>query len=405
MFFVKELGRSIKRHSKKTAIALLVSLALGLFLCQFAGSVDTYRRRLEDLSANADLRVTFVNSSGTRSVNLLVYDKMLKALEESGLAEPELYAASCLFSDGTPDDLPDYRNPKRKVQYLAAYTCEDPLATTPENITYFDGYNASLFSSEEPVCLVPQTRMEERGFQPGEKLHVQFFTVGNNAQSIYPGIEMDLTIAGMYRDPGSIYPGAGMVCPYKLIRRAIQESKLNLWPSQASLTIPDPENLNAVKALLQELEIEPVNAGLSTYATHAKTATINDSTYIGTAEPTQRTLSLLRRLYPVVFAAVALIALLASYLLMQSRREEIALQRSMGAGRGRIFAVFFAESACLCLAGAVLAALLSAFVLGTPLLALGLPLLGYLGFYLLGAGLAILLMLRTGVLAVLAASE
>lgn len=401
MFFVKELGRSIKRHGKKTAIALLVSLALGIFLCQFAGSVDTYRRRLEDLSANADLRITFVNSSGTRSVNLLVYDKMLKALEESGLAEPELYAASCLFSDGTPDDLPDYRNPKRKVQYLAAYTCEDPLATTPGNITYFDGYDASLFSSEEPVCLVPQTRMEQRGFQPGDKLYVQFFTVGNNAQSIYPGIEMDLTIAGTYGEPA----GMGMVCPYKLIRQAIQESKLNLWPSQASLTIPDPENLNAVKALLQELEIEPVNAGLSTYATHAKTVTINDSTYIGTAEPTQRTLSLLRSLYPVVFAAVALIALLASYLLMQSRREEIALQRSMGAGRGRIFAVFFAESACLCLAGAVLAALLSTLVLGTPLLALGLPLLGYIGFYLLGAGLAILLMLRTGVLSVLAASE
>lgn len=154
MFFVKELGRSIKRHGKKTAIALLVSLALGIFLCQFAGSVDTYRRRLEDLSANADLRITFVNSSGTRSVNLLVYDKMLKALEESGLAEPELYAASCLFSDGTPDDLPDYRNPKRKVQYLAAYTCEDPLATTPGNITYFDGYDASLFSSEDAMLIV-----------------------------------------------------------------------------------------------------------------------------------------------------------------------------------------------------------------------------------------------------------
>ena len=79
--------------------------------------------------------------------------------------------------------------------------------------------------------------------------------------------------------------------------------------------------------------------------------------------------------------------------------------------RGKEVRIFFIERkwwtacACLCLAGAVLAALLSTLVLGTPLLALGLPLLGYLGFYLLGSGLAILLMLRTGVLSVLAASE
>lgn len=403
MFFIKELGRGLKRHGKKTVITLLVSVALGIFLCQFAGSVDTYRRRLEDLSANAGLKVTFVNSSGTRSVGLHIYDDKLRALEESGFAEPGFYAASCFFSDGTPDDQPILPNPKRLVQVLAAYTSDEALAGIDGNIVYFDGYDESFFSSGEPVCLVPQYRFENQGFSAGGKVHVQFFT--SNGKSVYPGVEMDLTIAGTYRDAGGITPDAGMVCPYKTLRRVMKESKLNFWPSQAYLTIPDPGNLNGVKALLQELEIEPVNAGLSSNAWFGKTATINDSVYIGSAEPTQRTLALLRSLYPAVFAAVALIALLASYLLMQSRREEIALQRSMGAGAGRVFWLCFGESACLCLLGAAIAAALSALALGTPPLALGLPLLGYMAFYLLGAGLAVLLMLRVDVLAVLAAAE
>lgn len=404
MFFGRELGRSLKRHGKKSAAALLVSAVLGVFLCQFAGSVDAYRQRLEDLAADAELRVTFINSSGTRTVGLYVYDDKLQALEDSGLAEPGLYAAQCLFSDGTEDDQPDYRNPQRLVQDLAAYTREEPLAEAGE-VTYFEGYDSSLFASEEAVCLLPQERFERLGCGPGEKVGIQLFTSGIDGRRLYPGARMEVAVAGTFADGGSISPGAGMVVPYGFLRRGIAESKLNLWPSQAYLTIPDPDDLNAVKALLQELDIRPVNHELGDSARHAKTAVINDSIYIAAAEPAQRTLRLLRSLYPAVFGAVALIALLASYLLMQSRREELALQRSLGAGRGRIFALFFAESACLCLLGAATACLLCVLAFGTPWAALGLPLAGYVLAYLVGAALAALLMLRTGVLAVLAASE
>ncbi len=406
MFFWKELGRSLGRHGKKTAIALLVSVALGVFLCQFAGNVAAQRHRLRDLSVNAGLRVTFVNTSGTRSTNILVYDDKLQALEESGLATPGLYAAACLFSDGTEDDQPDFRNPERKVQKVAGYTNDTPLTEVgADNVTYFDGFDASMFATDQAVCLLPQERFDRLGYQPGEKVHIQFFNGGTNERSIFPGAEIDVAIGGTFRDAGAIEPGAGMVIPYRTMRRGLQEGHLSVWPSQAYLDIPNPEDLNAVKALLQEVKINPVDKTLDYYAQYGKTASINDSIYIGTAEPTRRTLSLLQSLYPVVFAAVGLIALLASYLLMQSRREEIALQRSLGVSKGRIFAVFFGESACLCLLGTAAACLGCCLAMGTPLSALGLPLAGYVLSYLLGSGIAVSLMLRTGVLAVLAAAE
>lgn len=404
MFFAKELGRSLKRHGKKTLIALLVSTVLGTFLCQFAGNVETYRQRLRELSEKAELRVTFVNTSGTRDVGLKVYDDKLRALEESGLVQTGLYKAECWFSDGTGDDQPSPLNPRRLVQTVAGYTNTTPLGGE-EGVTWFEGYDSSIFDSDQAVCLLPQERFDRLGYQPGDTVHIQFFTGGANGKSIFPGQEMDMAIAGTFQNDGPALSRLGMVCPYRTMRRGLRESNLNIWPSQAYLTIPDPEDLNAVKALLQELEIQPVDKSLNTWAEYGKTAVINDSIYIGTAEPTQRTLDLLRSLYPAVFAAVALIALLASYLLMQSRREEIALQRSLGVKPRRTFALFLGESACLCVLGAVLAGAFSACLLGTPPRALGLPLLGYAGAYLLGSGAAILLMLRTGVLAVLSAAD
>ena len=406
MFFGKELGRSLKRHGKKTAIALLVSAVLGAFLCQFAGSVEGYRQRLVELSEKAELRVTFVNTSGTREIGLKIYDDKLQALEESGMLQAGLYVANCWFSDGTEDDRPNPLNPKRLTQDIVAYTNASPLGGA-EAVNWFEGYDASVLASDQAVCLLPQERFDRLGYQPGDTVHIQFITGGSNGKSVFPGQEMDMAIAGTFASEDAALSGFGMVCPYRTMRRGLKESKLNIWPTQAYLTIPDSEDLNAVKALLQELEIDPLDntlRALSTWAEYGNTAIINDGVYIGTAEPTQRTLDLLRSLYPAVFAAVALIALLASYLLIQSRREEIALQRSLGVGRGRIFGLFIGESACLCVLGAALGCLFSVCVAGTPLAALALPLLGYVGSYLLGSAIAVLLTLRTGVLAVLAAA-
>lgn len=413
MFFGKELARSLRRHGRKTAIALAVSAALAFFLFLFSGSIAVNQRQLDDLKRESDLKLTFVNSSGTRDSSIIIYDDKLQEIEASGLAVPDLYAVMALFSDGSGDDTKAYTGAYSKwaTQPMAAYTNDSPLAAPgPDNVTYFDGYDGSLFAGNEPVCLMDREKFERLELSPGQEYTVTLFTFkeSKGTKGVFKGGETTLRIVGTYEDPGSVFTGLPihLVCPYRTLRQAFSEENLSIWPSKAALRIPDPENLNALKALLGDIGILPVDKNLdSVNASYGKTAVINDSVYIGTAEPAMRTLSLLRSLYPAVFSAVALIALLVSYLLMQSRRNEIAIQRSLGTGRLRIFLSFFAESACVCLLGTAAALAAGLLLLGQPPAALLPPALGFAGSYLLGSAAAVLLLLRTDVLAILAASE
>lgn len=412
MFFWNELGRSLKRHGKKSAIALAVSAALAFFLFLFAGSITANQRQLDDLEQNSDLRLTFVNVSGTRDSSLIIYDDKLEVIEESGLAETGFYAVMALFSDGTEDDNRQFsaRNSYWKNQPIVAYTDDSPLTEAGEdNVTYFDGYDASMFQGSDPVCLMAKEKFDRMGLSPGEEITVRLFTFKDTQGSmgVFKGEETSLKVVGTYVEPGTIYtgPAINLICPYRTLRTQFRAMNLSIWPSRAYLRITDPANLNPLKDLLKEIGISHVEKTLDSGAAYGKTAVINDSVYIGTAEPTMRTLSLLRSLYPAVFAAVSLISLLTSYLLIQSRREEIAIQRSLGTGRLRIFFTFFVESACLCLMGIVLAFAAAVLLLSQPPLSLLLPALGCFGFCLLGSAIAVLLLERTDVLAVLSAAE
>ena len=90
------------------------------------------------------------------------------------------------------------------------------------------------------------------------------------------------------------------------------------------------------------------------FSTQGSAAVINDRKFILRAEPLERNIRLLQSLYPLFFAAVAVIAFLVSYLLAQSRRDEIAVCRSLGESRTGVFLQFFWESTVVCLSGAVL---------------------------------------------------
>lgn len=78
MFFCKEVWRDLYRHSRKTVIAFLVSGALACFLLLFSGSIAVNQAQLDQLSQEFQLRLTFVNASGTQTTGLIIPDDKLQ---------------------------------------------------------------------------------------------------------------------------------------------------------------------------------------------------------------------------------------------------------------------------------------------------------------------------------------
>ena len=116
-------------------------------------------------------------------------------------------------------------------------------------------------------------------------------------------------------------------------------------------------------------------------------------------------MALLKTLYPLALLAVALLSLLSSYLLIQSRQEEFALERSMGVGRLRVFFKILVESGLMALTGILLVSVLFFACSGLQLSTIVITGISCLGSVLVGGALAAMMTARSNVLIVLTATR
>ena len=126
-----------------------------------------------------------------------------------------------------------------------------------------------------------------------------------------------------------------------------------------------------------------------------------DESFIRSAETLSKNLALLRGMLPFLVVIVFFIGYLCSYLSLQSRREEYALLRSLGTGRGRSFLLLFGETALAVAAACLSGSLLSAAFLRPAPGVLALSGATFFLAFLSGAAMAILALHRLSVMELL----
>ena len=106
-------------------------------------------------------------------------------------------------------------------------------------------------------------------------------------------------------------------------------------------------------------------------------------------------------LYPILYVLVGIIALVTSYLLVVSRKMELAIMRGLGTTRVRTFFSFFLEQSLLCLFGTAAGFAVWLPVCGEPQqLHLALT-AGFLICYFLGSAISVRIMNNAKVLTIL----
>ena len=112
-----------------------------------------------------------------------------------------------------------------------------------------------------------------------------------------------------------------------------------------------------------------------------------------------------KSLAPLIFIIVAVIGFIASYLLMQSRRNELAIMRSLGMGKKRCFTIILLESLMLALIGSVVGTVGAQIIVDVSPLMTGVILGSFLITYLLGTAIALFLLNRFSVMAILTKTD
>lgn len=231
------------------------------------------------------------------------------------------------------------------------------------------------------------------------------FTVEEYKENLnYYGMGMNVPegVSGMKREEirGNWVPPE-IILPLDYMRETYHSQGIDFYADSGSFVVKDPFQLNALKAQMHD-EVKFLSViTRARHRTDGNALTIMDEAFIRSAETLSKNLALLRGMLPFLAAIVIFIGYLCSYLSLQSRREEYALLRSLGTGRGRSFFLLFGETALVEAAACLLGSLLAAVFLRP---AVGVMVLSGAAFFLAflsGAAMAILALHRLSVMEML----
>ncbi|MEN6418067.1 MAG: FtsX-like permease family protein [Clostridiaceae bacterium] len=453
---------SIRRSGARTLIVPSLAVVMLLFIATLLSALSSYETAKEALYDTTTLRGYCTTMTGKYAGNLLIRNDYVQQLIDLGdLDDIALtyhkryrYLGVSEQRDGTggnaaevpaPTDgilLTDMLNQIADAPYLV-FT--NNVADAPEFYfsqftgEFLPGYDESMFAERnwtEPACIVSTQFLENNGVQLGDTIRI--YVVNGTSYSSSdannpPFIGLELKVVGtFYRQASEDYiycPLSGGVLnldsqpdgetsklwkfssfgylrrgheditaltPQRLFDVLLDES----YVSSFSFTLKDTRRLTEFKDALETIGFSGPKQDRDIRVAVA----IEDKAFVESVSSISQRSTYLEILYPVLLALVCAVGVIAAFLMINSRREEIAVMRGLGTQKKRIFLIFFYEQLFLLAAGTLCGAAVwlsfgDAAQLGKP------DLYAFFVCYALGAGIALFLQNRKSAISILSEKE
>lgn len=404
-FFIRQTARNIVRHRKKSILHILIGVLTVLILDVYAGNMDSTEKELVHLPEALEVTARISTLNGSQREGMTIREDRMMGVRESAYVKDPVFTVRLKFGFGA-FTVEEYKGNLNHYG-MGMNAPEGVSGMKREEITFLSGVDETVLETAQKVCILDAALMEERGLHLGDDVMLTLFYYRYAIEGSEIFIEPLTT--DTYKIVGSMqigdYQGSWVppevIFPLDYMREAYHSQGIEFFADSGSFVVKDPFQLNALKAqMYDEVKFLSVITRAKN-RTDGNALTIMDEAFIRSAETLAKNLALLRGMLPFLAVIVIFIGYLCSYLSLQSRREEYALMRSLGTGRGRSFFLLFGETALVaaaaCLAGSLAAALF--LRTGAGVLALS----GTMFFlaFLSGAAMAVLLLHRISVMEML----
>ena len=284
---------------------------------------------LADMIANTQIGCIVTDTQGMNADRLNMSMSMIQRLRGEYFEESENldeYVKNVNAMASIPLDFPM----EHSICSILTFASDPGLsAVEGARIELYDGWDESILATRERVCLIPADEVE-------------LWTDGTVNVMRPDGYSQTLTIIGTVTNgPGSVY--------YTPLHMSwSDESNVITYIESCSFSIRDNARLDACKAALYEVFLEPK---LSNDLSTGYGLIVHDESYLATLDEIETNISMLRILLPVLMVLVGCIGFFASYMTTRSRRKEFAVMRCLGLNQRKIFTIVFFEQAVLAILG------------------------------------------------------
>lgn len=465
-FTWKLVFRSIVRSGAKSLLVPVMSLILASFIAFFAADIEKSRAQIDDLNANATINAYLSTINGRRLDLLKIEDYQVQPLLNSRYIKDINYSIRCAEGSAyvkvpvtiTGDEVVSY-NPyglaldpgeELRTYYLSpaaeGITFASNISKTREfyfgespKLEFLTGYDESVFRTDQRVCAVSEDKLEFLGLEPGDELvfRAPFTSVDYTTTELVFSAKIVASYISSSADNFAYLPmgiisstilkspsySAEQIAKNSVASDELLSGGFNPDPSGAfpeslhipegfvfkydffSFTLKDASKLDEFKAFAKEAGYGSISRDNESYGEMRLSLVIDDARLTASVNNIQRHIDYMTILNIVLYVLSAIISFVLAYLMTKSRRKDLAMMRSMGAGYLKTFNTFFLEQALLFLLGCVVSIGLVYFING----GFSLYQLMYLGGYALcclaGITVSIVFMNRVDVLKLLSGRE
>lgn len=225
------------------------------------------------------------------------------------------------------------------------------------SITWLDGYDESIFASNEYVCLVPE------GFTDESELVMEFVHKDEVTEKVFR-TEERFTIVGYTTSRGS---AEFIYCPYDTLAKILSKIHAPYDLIGIGATMNDNNRLDEVQVVADYWFARPNQTGQETpwghygYEYYPYALRIDDGLLKNLDATMKQNMTINRLSALAIFCIAAGAGFLIGFLLIRARKREINLMRTLGSSHFDIYLGFAAEQLACVLAGIVLGGALMGF--------------------------------------------
>lgn len=389
----------MKRKPLPAVAVLLFAAILTMVLCGLQAASEQEQRNYEELYRTVPVTVTVTDITGTNSdiegfpfvYNVFTSDYEMGAY----LKDFKFRMSRNIYQMEINGEAVNCAAVARGINTLGA----DSLLSqsTDSVITWFEGFDESVLQTDEMVCILPSSLMSEEDSVTVKLVFSQIMNIDGEFVTKYD--TRTLSVVGVHDADSSI-----VYCPLKLMKSIYSRLDATSLYDYASATISDNYKIDEMWEEAADWFVEPDPTGKQTpwdyswFYYYPYALKVDDSQLVAAEAALENSMKLNRICMVVVLALSVAVSFLIGFLMIRSRKREIALMRTMGTPNRSIYAGFAFEQ-ILCVALGTL--LGGSYFLWQPVERLAV----FVGIYFVGLSIALLIFLHTNLISTIKEDE
>lgn len=352
MFCLKTAIRNSWRRKVKSALMVLVSAVAAVFVLIYLNSIKFNQEQLLMFSRELPVTARIMNGNGSMENGLYIPKDLIDKIEGTGFVKDPLYTTQ--MAAVLPTDDPSDR------EDIAMIRCANREQAIPDyedrTIILEEGADMDFLQGNDPVCLAGENFLARNNLSIGDTIDIRLYYRQFDELGISYTYEWladcSLRIIGSISASGSDIVRIDILCPLGWAEDLHARKGKDFSLDSASFTVSDSLRLNEFKAEMREYlqGVSPEGSKLP----KGDSLSVDDHIFILSAGRVKDTLRILNTFAPVMFVIIALVGYTAAYLLIQDRRVDIAIMRSLGTGPIACTATMIIEYTILGLIGCML---------------------------------------------------